>query len=373
MSQSVLSSSRLTVDLNAIQANYKRLCHEVADDCKVAGIIKANAYGLGYKDIISVLEQEDCPFYFVATLEEGIKARALTFKPIAVLNGLFHNCESLYVEHNLVPVLNTAEELERWQDMSLITGERLPAALHFDTGMNRLGFKEENWPENLNRIDPVVIMSHFACADELDHPVTIQQFRRFMKVAEKYLRYGSYLSLSNSSGVFRNKKYHFNMVRPGMALYGLNPTPEAKNPMNSAISLETRILQINDLKAGETVGYGCSYTVPENTKSATISIGYADGFLRSGSNKNILYWQNQPCPVIGRISMDLVTVDLSKISGPLPKPGDWLEIIGPNKSADDLAQESGTIGYEILTSLGARYERRVINTSNKIEKRIKAA
>ncbi len=372
MSIETYASSRLIISIDALRENYRQLTGAVDNyQCKVAGIVKANAYGLGIEDILPVLESENCPFYFVATPDEGLKVRHYTQKPVAVLNGLFHGAESLYVQHNLTPVLNSPDDLERWRNMGLVQNNRLPAILHFDTGMNRLGFKEKNHPENLDGITPTAIISHFACADEKDHPMTKAQFSAFMAIAEKYIHYGSILSLSNSSGLFRDNRYHFNMVRPGMALYGLNPTPETANPMNPVVSLEAKVLQVQEVNAGETVGYAASFTAPKNTKTATISIGYADGFLRSGSNKATLYWQGHPCPVLGRISMDLVSVDLGHISGPHPVPGDWLEVIGPHQSVDTLASKAGTIGYEILTSLGSRCERRVIDRHKEQEKKIK--
>jgi alanine racemase len=203
-------------------------------------------------------------------------------------------------------------------------------------------------------------MSHFASADEQDQELTQIQHQRFEGIT-KYFP-DTPKSLANSSGLFRSKDYHYDMVRPGYALYGGNPTPETTNPMHNVVSLESRILQIRTCKKGETIGYGASYTFDKDTTTATLALGYADGFFRAHSNKAKLYYNNQPCPVIGRVSMDLVTIDISNITGKPPIQGDAVEILGANQSVDDLAISAGTIGYEILTSLGARYKREYIDS-----------
>lgn len=338
----------LTINLSAVAQNYKLLARKAP---AVAGIIKANAYGLGMKEIVSVLEKENCPFYFVATLDEALMLRPLTNKPIAVLNGIQgHKDLSGFVANNIWPVLNSLLDIQNW---------RGDAILHFDTGINRLGIADEETqhllarPELLHHINVKMVISHFACADDKDHPMTNRQYEQFLSICHHFPQ--AQKSLANSSGLFRAADYHFDMVRPGMALYGLNPVPETKNPMRQVIRLDVPLLQTKTVKKGEAVGYGRTYVLGEDKTIGTISLGYADGFLRSLSNKGTLYYNNVLCPVIGRVSMDLVTIDLGTTNA---QPGEMIEIIGTNQSADQLAATAGTIGYEVLTNLGQRYPRR---------------
>ena len=340
------SFSRLTVDLGAVAANYKLFQSKVGPDCAVAGVVKANAYGLGVDHIVPLLDQLGCPFFFVATLEEALKVRALTTKPVAVLGGLFTGAENEYVARNLIPVMNSPEEILRGTYQG-------PAIWHIDTGMNRLGIRVDELPQLGEEPQPLFVMSHFACADDKDHPITAKQGATFARVAEAFP--DSKRSLCNSSGMFRHPEWHYDMVRPGMALYGLNPTPETDNPMRQTVTLETSLLQIHEGISGETVGYSATHTLTRDTRIGIVGLGYADGFLRSGSSKVTLYAGNRPCPVLGRISMDLTAIDLGNC--PDLKVGDWLEVLGPNQSPDQLAASCGTIGYEILTDLGPRHER----------------
>jgi len=342
----------LRIDLAAVAANYSIIKNKVGPDCVVAGVIKADAYGLGMAKIWTALENAGCPFYFVATPDEAFALRHLTQKPIAVFGGVFRGAEEDFVRHNIIPVLNTMDDMERWRDAARTREVSLPAILHFDTGMNRLGFT--SLPDNIDdkNLDIKIVMSHFACADEKGHPLTAQQFSRFQTIATHFPH--AQKSIAGSSGVFRSASYACDMVRPGLALYGLNPTPEVKNPMRPVVSLSARILQVKKIPAGETVGYGASFRADKEINVATVALGYADGILRSLSNKGALYYEGQACPVIGRISMDAVTVDMGTH---MPASGTMLEVIGPHQSADDLAESAGTIGYEILTSLGARYHR----------------
>ncbi len=351
------ASAWLTVDLDAIRANYRRLKQE-AGNAAVAGIVKADAYGLGMKEILPVLEGENCPFYFVATLDEALSLRPLTDKPIAMLGGLWNGCEDEYMRHNITPVLNSFEEIQHWQARARSKNTALPVIIHFDTGMNRLGLSAANAatlienPDSLEGLNVQLIMSHLACADEKDSPMNDEQFRKFSAVAHHFPL--AQKSLANSFGLFRSPDYAFDMVRPGIALYGGNPTLETENPMKSVVSLNARILQVRTALKNETIGYNATYRFKEKSRIATVAIGYADGFFRSNSNAAFLYLNGSPCPVVGRVSMDLVTIDI----GDLPAtPGDTVEIIGLHQSIDPLAQRNGTISYEILTALGTRCER----------------
>lgn len=319
--------------------------------------------------VARTLLSEGCRQFFVATLEEAVSLREIIPRhaaSIALLGGLLPGIESEYLAHDIVPVLNTLEEIDRWQKTSSRQETPLPAIVHFDTGMNRLGLGEQDAkilaedPERLAGLNIVCLMSHFASADEPDSPLTRIQFDTFMtrvSALPEAVQKGAAKSIANSAGLFASPEYALDMVRPGMALYGLNPIPGQPNPMQPVAFLNARILQIRDVPAGETVGYGASHRFSKETRLATVAIGYADGFLRSLSNKATLFIDGKPVPVVGRVSMDLVTIDISALTENPPKIGDTVEILGTHQSADALADAAGTIGYEILTSLGNRFHR----------------
>lgn len=354
--------ARLTVDLGAIAANHDVFRHRVGTACDIAGVVKANAYGTGMDRVAQTLFQKGTRRFFVATPDEAFSLRQiLPLAEIAVLGGgLPYNTEA-FVDAHIEPVLNGLHDIALWRDAARKRDKILPAIIHLDTGMNRLGLSADEAealirdPALLRGLDVIIVMSHFACADEKFHPLTDTQYERFRKFSEHFPR--AKKSLANSSGIFRNTDYHYNMVRPGMATYGLNPTPEAPNPMNPVVKLEARILQTRHVKNGDTIGYSATHTFKGAGLTATIGLGYADGFHRAHSGKAKVFWQGVACPLVGRVSMDLVTVDLSNLPAPLPQPGDWLEALGPHQTADQLADVAGTIGYEVLTNLGKRYQR----------------
>jgi alanine racemase len=352
---------RLTIDLGAIAANYRYLTDKVQASCAIAGVVKADAYGIGMEQVVPVLERAECPLYFVATPQEGIKLRKLLVRdtPVVVLAGLLGPAEE-YIQAGLLPALNSLREIEIWRAASQKFGRPLQAVIHIDTGMCRLGLDEAEAetlvrePERLMGLEIDLVMTHMACADDKRHPLTATQFERFEKFAAHFP--DARRSVANSSAIFRGSAYHQDFARPGMALYGLNPTPERPNPMKPVITLEARVLQVRQVYEGDTVGYGASFTMPYDGQLATLAIGYADGLPRSGSNNLKFYWKGTPCPMRGRISMDLVTVDITAVK-PQPMPGDWMELINAQQSVDDIAAACGTIGYEILTNLGPRYQR----------------
>lgn len=346
----------LTISLSALRANYRQFKAMTTAD--VAGILKADAYGTGAAPAFAALREEGCRRFFVATPEEGA---ALAAHPSAhetceiyVLGGVYRGAEDFYLHNGLIPVLNGPDDFERWDALARKTGYRLPAALHLDTGMNRLGFENAPAPEDFEALGLKLVMSHFSSSDEAGHPANARQAQAFAAHAAGFGDVPK--SLANSSGLFRNKSWHYDLVRPGYALYGGNPLPEGANPVKPVVTLETRVLQTRAAKKGSAAGYGESHVFKQDTTLATVACGYADGFLRSGSNKARLYWNGQPCPVRGRISMDLIIVETGHLNAP-PREGDWLEILGTHQGVDDLARETGTIGYEILTSLGARHHR----------------
>ncbi len=345
----------LEIDLGALAANI-RLLQDKSGPAKLAGVVKANAYGLGLAQVAAVHRALGTETFFVATLDEGVALRALTGPgcEIAVLSGLLPGMETVFAHHALTPVLNSLEQIR-----SCRTG---PAMLHIDTGMRRLGLDSNETkavldrPDMLKGLNLTAILSHFACADEPDQSsLTRNQYEQFMHFSALFP--GIRRSLSNSAGIFASPDYHLDLVRPGMAVYGLNPVPQHPNPMNPVVGLKVRVLQVRDALAGESVGYGAVYRCTEKRRIATVALGYADGFLRSLSNRGKLFWRGQACPIAGRVSMDLVTLDVTQITGPEPVAGDWVEVIGPHQDADALAAQAGTIGYEILTGLGDRYHR----------------
>lgn len=343
----------LTVDLGAVAANYEILKKKAGPACAVAGVVKADAYGLGMEKIWAALENAGCPFYFAATPDEALTLRRLTKKPVAALGGVWPGVEDDFIRHNIMPVLNTPEDIARWRAAADRHRLRLPAIMHFDTGMNRLGLTVAPDEVAVDGLDIACVMSHFACADEKDNPMTAAQFEKFMKIAAHFP--SAKKSIAASSGIFRGAGYCLDMARPGMALYGLNPAPESANPMRPVVSLSARILQVKKIAKGETVGYGASFRAERGMTVATAALGYADGFLRALGNRGTLWHDGAACPVIGRVSMDLVTVDATAALS--IAAGDFIEVVGPHQSADDLAAAAGTIGYEILTSLGQRYRR----------------
>ena len=350
----------LTIDLKALAKNY-RLFNSLGP-AEVAGIVKANAYGIGLKPVTEILLAEGCRTFFTATFDEALTVRSLApGVTIALLSGVLPGEEAELVRHDITPVLNSREMLDRWINTARSENKKLSAILHVDTGINRLGLgpdetsgllKDTSCLENLNVI---CVMSHFACADEKDHPLNEAQAKRFAEIARHFPDVPK--SLANSSGIFRNPDWHYNMIRPGYALYGGNPLPETNNPVRPVIALKTPIVQIRNVRKGESIGYGSAYTFEQDATTATLPVGYADGFFRSAGNKAKVFWNGQPCPVRGRVSMDLVTIEIGHLTGKPPEPGDFVEILGPHQTIDDLAADAGTIGYEILTSLSHRYRR----------------
>ncbi len=353
------ASARLTVSRQALVENYKTVS---AGNTEAAPVLKANAYGTGALQAFKALRNAGANKFFVATPNEAAELRAADADAdLYVLGGFYTAAGSEYVSGGFIPVLNSLEEISRWGALAKTQSRKLPAAVHFDTGMNRLGLcKEETKklladPSRLDGIDLRLVMSHFACSDEKDHEMNDRQAESFADIAASFP--GIPKSLSNSSGIFRDKNWHYDLLRPGFCLYGGNPTPEATNPMRSVVDLSVRILQIRNVKAGESAGYGASHRFQNDTSLAVVALGYADGFHRSGSNRAKLFWNGQPCPVVGKVSMDLIIVDIGNVKGQKPAQGEWLEVLGPNQTVDDLANDLGTIGYEVLTSLGNRYER----------------
>ncbi len=358
----------LAIDLDAISLNYNNLLKRLRPGCRLGAAVKANGYGLGAAEVSRQLFSAGCRDFFVSSPEEGVELRSsLENGRIYVLNGFYASRAEFYIEHNLVPMLGSFLEIEGYKKLGAKHGKKLDAYLSFNTRMNRLGLGSVETGKLLQQMDMldglnvIGILSHFAASDEKDHPLNETQYELFKNIAQHFPR--AEKSLTNSSGIFRDQKYHFDLARSGMALWGLNPTPETSSPMKPVISLKAPILRMRMVYKGASVGYNATYTFDKDTWLATVSAGYADGVFWNLSNKGALYWKGYKCPIRGRVSMDLTTVDLSEVpENERPKPGDALEILGEHQQADDLAKDAGTIGYEILTRLSNRYERKYINS-----------
>lgn len=358
--QTRYSDSTLTVDLSAIADNY-RLLKKQLKNAECACVVKSNAYGLGVEEVAKTLLRAGAGKFFVATIDEAVNLRQiLQSKDIYIFHGFLKGQESALIENRLVPVLNSIEQVINWADYSKKTNLKMPCIIHIDTGMNRLGLSNNELDEFIEKnlqdyLDIKYIMSHLACADVKDHPLNKKQLDEISRISKCFS--GIPISFSNSFGVFLGKNYHFDLARPGMALYGLNPTPDRENPMKTTAFLSSKIIQIREIDTPSCVGYGATCELPAGARVATLPVGYADGYLRSLGNSAFCYFKKHKLPVVGRVSMDLIMVDISNVPNGQINVGDEIEIMGKNISADDLAKTAGTIGYEILTRLGARYKR----------------
>ncbi|CCE08326.1 putative alanine racemase (alr) [Bradyrhizobium sp. STM 3843] len=356
----------LTVDLDALVANWRRL-EKTAVPAECAGVIKADAYGCGTAPVARALAAAGCKTFFVATLSEARAARAALPDAAAlyVLNGFFQNTGDDYAKHNCRPVIGDLHELAEWDLFCRRTGWTGGAAIHIDTGMNRLGLTVDAAQSIIPRIHAgdhgiTLVMSHLVSAEQLNAPVNARQLGAFRAIASEFA--GVPASLANSSGIFLGAPFQFDLVRPGAALYGVNPTPEADNPMQPVAEIKARIVQLRDIERGETVGYGSTWTARRATRIAIISAGYADGYFRAASSNDgtrgaDVVIGGKRCPIAGRISMDLIAVDITDLPPKSVKRGQMATLLGDGITVDELAHHFGTIGYEVLTSLGKRYTR----------------
>jgi len=353
-------SGHLTVNLIALVANWRFLADKVAP-AECAGVIKADAYGIGLEPAMAALARAGCRTFFVAHVSEGVRARGVSKTAnIFILNGLATDSEAVYAKYSLVPVLGSWLELRRWAAFCQ-TYQPLPAALHFNTGMNRHGFEasdiddilagELNFPLRL-------VMSHLSSSENPQAPENAVQTALFEQIRAQFLEIPG--SLANSSGVFLCSKPFFSLVRPGFALYGGNPQPGLTNPMQRVVSLTAPIIQVREVAAGVAVGYNGLWTTKRPSRLATLNIGYADGLPRSARGTDAkpganAYIRGVVCPFVGAISMDMSVIDVTTVTD--VSAGMDVEILGPHQSVDQLGEACGTIGYEILTRLGQRFFR----------------
>jgi alanine racemase len=355
----------LTVDLDAIVANWRKL-EKTAVPAECAGVVKADAYGCGVEQVSKALAAAGCKTFFVATLDEARQLRAaLPQATIYTLNGFFQNTGDSYARIDCKPVIGDLNELAEWDVFCRRSGWSGGAAIHIDTGMNRLGLTIAEAQGIIPRINAgdhgiTLVMSHLVSAELVNNPTNARQLAAFREIASLFSNVQS--SLSNSSGIYLGAQFQFDMVRPGAALYGVNPTPEADNPMQPAVELKARIVHIRNVERGETVGYGGTWTARRPTRLAIVSAGYADGYFRAASANDgtrgaEVVVAGKRCPIAGRISMDLMAVDITDLPPNAARRGHLVTLIGEGITVDELAHHFGTIGYEVLTSLGRRYAR----------------
>jgi alanine racemase len=347
-----MATATLTIDLDAIAANWRALDRLSGQGVQTAAVVKADAYGLGVTRVARALAQAGARRFFVAASEEGAAVRqALGPGPqINVLSGHMAGDTEMISDLDLTPMLNSLEQITR--HLEALPGQ--PFGVQLDTGMNRLGIEMLEWEAVapiLLEAGPVMLMSHLACADEPDHPMNLAQLQAFHEMTDGT---GVPRSLAATGGILLGPKYHFDLTRPGIGLYGGRPFETAER----VVGLSLPVIQTREVAAGEFVGYACAWEAEGPAVIATLQGGYADGLLRALSN-NAVFWDGEvPCPLVGRVSMDMITADVTHLRE-MPKS---LDILGPHQSVDELAEAAGTISYEILTGLGSRYQRRYVES-----------
>ena len=357
------AGTTVTVDLDAIAANW-RLLQDKAGRAECGAVVKANAYGLGLEATAGALRRVGCKTFFVAHVFEGQQLRALLPEAtIYVFNGLMPRTAPIFVKAKLRPVLGSLPEIEDWAEASAKT--RAPCAIQLDSGMNRLGLIAEQVPAAAHlaaKLEVALVMSHFVWSGRVEHRDRVGRQVEMFEVARSGFA-GVPASLANSSGIFYGAEAHHDLVRPGYAIYGGNPTPDAANPMRPVVTFEAKVIQVHDVAAGESVGYDGRWTAPSPRRLATISAGYADGLPcgalgAEGAPRGYASVDGALCPIVGRVG----DVDDGEVhrDAPAVERGDSVELIGAEISVDDLAARAGTIGYEVLTHLGPRSHRRTI-------------
>jgi len=350
----------LTIDLAAVAANWQALARQlITVEC--AAVVKANAYGLGLKPVVAALAKAGCKTFFVADVAEARIVRAKAKQAtIYVLHGFTQESAESFLELAARPVINSMTELAEWDAFVAARAWQGGAALHVDTGMNRLGVSPDEAAALAPRVQTqnhgiTLLLSHLACADSPDHPLNAKQLQLFRELRALYS--GIPASLANSSGIFLGDAAYFDLARPGAALYGINPTPGRPNPMKGVVELAGRIVQIRAVAREQTLGYGATWTARRNSRIAVVALGYANGLLRAGSASDghpggAAIVAGKRCPIVGRISMDLLMLDVTDLPDGAARRGEFATLIGGELGIDEVATAAGTIGYEILTRLG---------------------
>lgn len=356
------ASGILEIDLGAIQKNWRFLQGKVGKTVQCAAVVKADGYGLGAAPVAKALAAAGCKTFFVATLEEALALReTLKTAEIVLLNGLLPRTEADVLRARLIPVLNDLGQLDVWRKLTLPLKQRPAAILHLDTGLSRLGLSRTETqvllgePDRLAGVALRAILSHLVVAEDPKHGKNAEQRRLFLAARRKLPPAPA--SLAASSGIFLGADFHFDMVRAGAALYGINPLTDQLNPMSQVIHLKGKIIQVHDVDRGETVGYGAEHRMDRGGRIATVAVGYADGWFRSSKGRAMASLAGRQVPVVGRISMDLMTLDVTGLDPSLVRVGGFADLIDAKNPVDIVGTRAGTIGYEVLTALGRRYHR----------------
>jgi alanine racemase len=358
----------LTIDLSALAANYRDLAAR-AKPAECAAVVKADAYGIGLEPAAAALATAGCKTFFVALLDEALKLRTVAPDAVIyVLNGLNPGTASAFRDIDARPVLGSMLEIDEWEAAARAAKEPLPVAIHIDTGMSRHGLSADEADALAEKLKglafmPSLVMSHLARADESGEPMTVKQIADFKALAAKFP--GIAASLANSAGLLAHPDARFDLVRPGISLYGGRALIEGDNPMKPVVRLDAKIIQVRKAKAGDSVGYGGEFLLARESRLAVISTGYADGIPRASGASNEkrgieAVIAGKRCPAVGRVSMDLIVIDITDLPEGAVKRGDLATLLGEGISVDDLAAPSGTVGYEVLTRLGSRYRRTYI-------------
>lgn len=359
------------INLDNVAYNYHKIEDELAKGSIVSAVVKGNSYGFGAIPISKRLYKEGCRNFFVATINEGIEIRnTLPYKDarIFVLSGVFEHTEDILMKYDLIPVLNNWNQTDLWIKRAKALNKKLDVVVHVDTGMSRNGFLEEDetcsCSDILNNLNLLFVMSHLACADDVSSEMNARQLDRFKSALKKFGNPKACLSATN--GIFLGKDYQFDLVRPGKSIYGFSIREDMIGIVKPVMDIFSRIVQVNHLKKGDTVGYGSTFIVPHDMTSITLGMGYSDGFMRKFSGFGCGFLGGKKLPMIGRISMDYITLDASEVDERYLKLGNWVALThSPDYTIEKWALELGTIPHEITCRLGSRVERIYIEDQSK--------
>ncbi|MGC6497992.1 MAG: alanine racemase [Candidatus Puniceispirillaceae bacterium] len=370
------ADSVITVSPQAVVANWRYLESLSGPETDTAAVVKANGYGLGATQLAPHLAAAGCKTFFVMSLAEARSLRAALSRhdhdtsDILVLGGCHRGQEGDFIAHDITPVINNAEQLDRLAATGRARQQPVPAALHVDTGMTRLGLDADETASLVSRLAdgrdafdglaPRLLMSHLRAAEDLSDPANAAQHAAFSQLAGQFPDLPA--SLANSGGTLQGPAYHFQMTRPGIALYGLHPAGAGMDStqvaqaasLSPTIRWDARILQIRAARAGDAVGYNGTHVLTRDSRVATLGVGYADGYQRRLGNRARVMIGDTSAPVIGRVSMDSITVDVTDIAATTLEQADYATVLGPGYDLARMAQDADTIGYEILTRLGQR-------------------
>lgn len=362
-------NSVLEIKLDRIRDNYLHIKNKLERQTKCAVVVKANAYGLGMNKVSKALVDSGCEDFCVAYLDEGLELRKVAPNAsIKLFNGFQKEELTELVHGGFVPVLNDFYQIKLLNDKGKKLDKKLKGIIHLDTGMGRLGLDRSQMKRLLankdlySHIKIEYLMSHLACADDAMHPLSVKQLSLFKKRAMNFPN--CKMSLANSAGVMLGQKYHFDMVRPGCAIYGINPIPSWANQFKQVVELKGRVVQIRHVKKDMNVSYHCQHVAKKGSVIATVLCGYADGYMRYLTNNSFVYYKGLRLPVVGTVTMDMIMVDVTQVpENDLPEMK-FLELIGDNITVDEVAGRARTIGYEVFTRLGNRFERIYSDESN---------